>query len=76
MTEWQPISTAPKDGSAILCYDPTDEDNPMYVVRWDEYMVHWLEDEMITGEWLEAGGERYSTWQPTHWIPLPEKPKE
>ena len=59
--KWQPIATAPKDGSYVLVYDP-DVGFP-YTCTW-EY-----------GEWTEASGEQYMTFKPTHWMPLPEPPK-
>lgn len=64
---WQPIETAPKvhNGAPILIYDPSNAGEPdaIYVVCY-RY-----------GEWEEAGGETYSTFHPTHWMPLPEPPQ-
>ena len=69
MTEWQPIETAPKDGSAILSW-PTGsmfkDDTFSYVVRW----CGWREC------WIEAAGEEYQGFEPTHWMPLPPPPKK
>jgi hypothetical protein len=62
--EWQPIETAPKDGTPILIYDSSELDDPIYVVRYS------------LDEWREACGECYYTWNPTHWMPLPNKPKK
>ena len=70
MTEWQDISTAPKDGSAILIWPAqssfTGDDTISYVVRWND----WKE------AWIEASGEEYDTFYPTHWMPLPLAPKK
>jgi hypothetical protein len=57
--DWQNISTAPKDGTPILCYEP----NTGYirVLRWD-------------GNWSD--GDTWDDLEPTHWMPLPEKPKD
>jgi hypothetical protein len=73
MTEWQPIETAPKDGSAILIWPAqsalTGSTECMiisYVVRWHD----WKE------AWIEASGEEYDTFYPTHWMPLPPPPKK
>ena len=64
---WKPIETAPKDGTRILIYDPEDwsEDEPptIYVCFWKGY-------------WCEAEGEQYTLFKPTHWMELPEEPKE
>ena len=64
MSDWQPIETAPKDGTAVLGYDPSDGYLCIYVVRWRE------------GEWREAAGEEYGRWRPTHWMPLPSPPRK
>lgn len=64
---WRDISTAPKDGTRILIYEPPSyEGDPdvQYVVRWN-------------GEkWEEALGEGYSTFDATHWRPLPAAPDQ
>jgi len=73
MTKWQPIETAPKDGTAILAwpingngfYSKDEEDRISYVVRW--YARNAV--------WLEASGEEYMQCYPTHWMPLPAPPK-
>ena len=31
---------------------------------------------IIEEHYLEASGEGYFRWNPTHWMPLPTKPKE
>jgi hypothetical protein len=73
MTEWQPIDTAPKDGTAILIWPAqsaltgsTECMTISYVVRWHD----WKE------AWIEASGEEYDTFYPTHWMPLPLAPKK
>lgn len=67
---WQPIETAPKNGSEIL-------------VRYGETVsvVHWDEDaaEMYDGVgWRDIGDMGWGGTvglEPTHWTPLPEPPK-
>jgi hypothetical protein len=69
---WQQIETAPKDGSAILiwpaksAFSRKDDEFFSYVVRWND----------LEQGWIEASGEEYDTFLPTHWMPLPEPPKE
>jgi hypothetical protein len=69
--EWQPIETAPKDGTRILAYWPDIYANSSAV----QCETWW-------GPW----GNSKSTWQtvwewadgpncPTHWMPLPEPPQ-
>ena len=74
MTEWQPMETAPKDGTAILAwpicgggfYSPEGEAQIAYVMRWEERKSIWV----------EASGEEYMQCSPTHWMPLPPPPKK
>lgn len=61
MGEWQDISTAPKDGSlVILCLFP----HPGFIQCPRKVGGWWNE------KWNTFGG----TWQPTHWMPLPDAP--
>ena len=68
--KWQPIETAPKDGTPILAYMPDADGEPyqIYVVR----MMGKIGDEW----WQEAGGEQWATYKPTHWMPRPELPED
>ena len=63
--EWQPISTAPKDGTVVIGYDRSNihADARNYV----EFVL-WRGDRWIDPE----------TWtiKPTHWMPLPAPPQE
>ena len=65
--EWQPIETAPKDGTLILgawqCLNKT----------WDMNAMFYSE-EGGDGWWVEYHGDYQH--DPTHWMPLPEPPKE
>lgn len=69
MKGWQPIETAPQDGSIFLAWRE----------EWGlPNFVHWLDDKScgLTG-WIVIGG-----WQrpcteseaPTHWVALPIPP--
>lgn len=67
---WQPIETAPRDGTWILCLlDRVYADNN----RQTCVVVRWLESNRIAdvGSWID---EEYS-YDVTHWMPLPEPPK-
>lgn len=65
MSELRPISTAPKDGTVIIGYDPSnvgnDSRNNLEFMRWDG--EHWIDPATHTA-------------RPTHWMPLPAHPKE
>lgn len=73
--KWQPIETAPRDGTRILTYevlkpDPSDpEDDELDTM----VICYWLENEEFGDGWREdfSGYRCY----PTHWMPLPEKPE-
>ena len=59
---WQPIATAPRDGTTILVYEP----GFFQTAAWES-------DEFRAG-WTNA----YSSWlgDITHWMPLPEGPRK
>jgi hypothetical protein len=59
--KWQPIKTAPKDGTAILVYASEEGYSGFFVVAW-EHGVVWR-----YGDDLEPP-------TPTHWMPLPNPP--
>lgn len=61
MTEWQPFETAPKDGTALLCWSE------------DEGSVDLIWFEPAWGRWIDETLERYPL-APTHWMPLPAPP--
>ena len=68
--EWQPIETAPKDGTVILC----NERGWVYTAFWgmktpDEY---YYNQRSKTPQWLSHNFPQ----EPTHWMPLPNPPKE
>ena len=62
MSEWQPIETAPKDGSIIII---SDGDTPV-VGLWSVSLNCWIV------EWDHAG---FDEPPPSLWAPLPEPPK-
>lgn len=68
---WQPINTAPKDGTEIdvwckVCGRVPDAVFNTKKNRW-EYVGLDMFDEM---DWIEL------EYPPTHWMPLPPPPKE
>ena len=80
MNEWQPIETAPKDGSAVLLCWATDADGKA---------VNWFEDlstadvfVQVASWWGDEGWVVYCDmvqeprlhFVPTHWMPLPLPP--
>jgi len=57
---WQPIETAPKDGSDILVF----ESGFWHIVYWNKQLSWW-----DTVDCVES-----SDFNPTHWQPLPTAP--
>ena len=73
--QWQPIETAPKDGTEVLLYQPRGAFKP-----WKGRIRDWA---VNIGYWHQPGNpEHPGYWmgnrqmRPTHWMPLPEPPRE
>ncbi len=83
MSQWQPIETAPKDGTKILGFDPQGVRGPVCaVIYWYSHQSQSFEEagdglfrkvlhEPV--EWWE--GASYSPFRATHWMPLPKPPE-
>ena len=74
MEGWQPIATAPKDGTEIWVNGPTDVDPPAGVY-WEETNGEefWELSYSATG----SGGGNYDLfidWLPSHWMSVPPQP--
>lgn len=69
--EWQPIETAPRDGTEILAY------------RRDAgvFTIHFVAPaDMIVSDdeepcWFSLNGDDLTDDMPTHWMPLPKPPR-
>ena len=72
---WQPIETAPKDGSLVLLYRPDAYDwGKVTPGKW-ETQQYSKKPKPYWDIWLKIGGISESrAWVPTHWMPLPEPP--
>lgn len=76
---WQPIETAPKDGTPFLTFSKDAADaprvgplgghsTPVLVMCWTAYDGRpYPVDEV--GDWHD-----FHNYEPTHWMPLPEPP--
>lgn len=67
MMEWQPIETAPRDGTEIIAY-MSGEYHPDVIS-----VCYCPEDEDGPGGWYDNYGVDY---HPDFWMPLPEIPKK
>lgn len=64
MSAWQPIETAPKDGTRIMAYIARIEHT--LIIYWEpdtDSEPHWSDEEGF--EWTDL----------THWMPLPDPPR-
>ena len=72
--EWQPIETAPKDGTEILAY--FGPHTGVVQVSWNspdyDGFKLWVVDDRKHGPYYLRG---YSNPYPTHWMPLPPAPE-
>lgn len=84
MSVWQPIESAPKDGTRILVLWPGNyvgiawwKTNPR-LIREPHAVVRngWQASYFACSEELDDYEISMSENQPTHWMPLPSPPKE
>ena len=81
--QWRPIETAPKDGVSVLVYIPCIGMREAYYNEAEQWFVDsakFSNQEECRGWWwvVTASGssEKFEDWnQPTHWMPLPNKPE-
>lgn len=67
---WLLIETAPKDGTAILGFQPRLDG--VYASRQDVSVIHW--SGWGGGVWEQTGGGKVEACYVTHWMPLPNPP--
>lgn len=63
--EWQPIETAPKDGDTRVLLGRIGYAEQMAVAWWSNRLDGWV---------TVIGGHTFS--EASHWMPLPQPPKE
>lgn len=71
--DWQPIATAPCDGSPVLIGWRDDAG------AWTERRAWWIAADPSETGWTDGavqswGYEEVQVYQPTHWMPLPAAP--
>jgi hypothetical protein len=79
---WNPIETAPKDGTRVLLWIPGTGEL-VYSGCFNTYQ-HYLNGDLTSEtakwfwgqtHWMTLGKEPEPDPQPTHWMPLPSAPK-
>lgn len=74
MTEWQPIETAPRDGTWVLVYRKEDGTrNPISIRHWRRWQ-RGSTAPTFEQRWVDEWSQSRSLWESTHWMPLPEVP--
>ena len=75
---WQPMDTAPRDGTHILVYSPLWMPTHAAVTWWCLNLLTGKKSEatrapMVADYWTNGRGFRLDC-EPTHWMPLPAPP--
>jgi len=82
--EWQPIETAPKDGTEVIaCFSNNYgfQENPTTYGPWTcafrngKWMASWGDRAVIYSESWAGTEYQEAEIDPTHWMPLPSPPK-
>lgn len=81
--EWQPIETAPKDGTMFLCWvsaerwSGVDGNSSSYAHDTSQIDFCWWRDGVDGNGYFDpACGQIGDSQDVTHWMPLPAPPKE
>lgn len=78
--EWQPIETAPKDGTSVLIHNAIAPGLPGGVSQ-----ECWAGNTCVAAWWASSGNGKWicymdavedpqAHFEPTHWMPLPSPP--
>lgn len=82
MTEWQPIATAPKDGTDIFVYVRGDTVYPTAASYKSSayFKQEYGDSEYMAEGWYWSFGYpsdfHEETLEPSHWMPIPAMPGE
>lgn len=79
MTEWQPIETAPRDGTVVslkFIWNNQELQAPT-LAKWSTDKTRNGGPGAIADGWVGADGNPFVIqYDPTHWMPLPEPPNK
>ena len=75
--DWQPIESAPKDGTPVLLFDP------VFQRHIGSFVEEWYKTEYVPEhrtytrqKWVCWSNRTNLDFKPTHWMPLPEPPTD
>lgn len=74
MKEWQPIETAPKDGTELLLYERRERLIDDDFIEVDYVFTGWWNKESYINACWECLEYDAFSHNPTHWMPLPKPP--
>ncbi len=76
--DWQPIETAPKDGTEVVGWFPYHSTatlgGSVFVMRWNDDRYHKRPVPYWEASGWVWGRRDQREKQPTHWMPLPDPP--
>lgn len=72
---WQPIETAPKDGTEILLFELLRGEESMIRAGYWEDQGESIHDVGEAAGWSIADSGYIGEIRPTHWMPLPAPPE-
>ena len=76
--EWQPIETAPKDGTWVLCYGLAHDEDASEPRIFTAVWTNWRNGKKLKNWWWQFAwfdGGYYGECEPTHWMPIPAPPQ-
>jgi hypothetical protein len=68
--QWQPIETAPKDGSVVWTWTDRQSDR-LRALIWARPNLR----PQLAKQWVSPVAKCAPTYYPTHWMPLPDPPR-
>ena len=77
MSDWQPIETAPTDGTRVLAWCKERGARETYVTQYPFRSEGFKAGKRSTNQWRweEPVAGVCFRWRPTHWMPLPTPPE-
>lgn len=74
--EWRTMDSAPESGDVILVYRPDSGVFSAHYVEEDAHTSNYLNPPEGECYWFSTCGDDLTNEMPTHWMPLPQPPKE